>query len=84
MQILSQTPFTKKASYNSTSLQDKTTMSDDFELVEDEMSLRQAKRYIFNVITYYVKSGTRIAEQACICVYKAYTFIILFNDRSFC
>ncbi len=31
----------KKASYNSTSLQDKTTMSDDFELGEDEMSLRQ-------------------------------------------
>ncbi len=29
----------------------------------------------FNVITYYVKSGTRIAEQASICVYKAYTCI---------
>ncbi len=38
MQILSQTPFTKKGSYNSTSLQGKTTMSDDFELGgEDEM-----------------------------------------------
>ncbi len=38
MQILSQTPFTKKGSYNSRSLQGKTTMSDDFELGgEDEM-----------------------------------------------
>ncbi len=34
----SQTPFTKKGSYNSTSLQGKTTMSDDFELGgEDEV-----------------------------------------------
>ncbi len=33
------------------------------------------KRNLFNVITYYVKSGTRIAKQANICVYKAYTFI---------
>ncbi len=33
------------------------------------------KRDPFNVCTYYVKSGMRIAEQASICVYKAYTFI---------
>ncbi len=32
---------------------------------------------------YYVKSGTRIAEQASICVYKADTTLISFNDRSF-
>ncbi len=38
VQILSQTPFTKKGSYNSMSLQGETTMSDDFELGgEDEM-----------------------------------------------
>ncbi len=38
VQILRQTPFTKKGSYNSTSLQGKTTMLDDFELGgEDEM-----------------------------------------------
>ncbi len=38
VQILSQTAFTRKGSYNSTSLQGKTTMSDDFELGgEDEM-----------------------------------------------
>ncbi len=29
---ISQTPFTKKVSYSSMSLQGKTTMSDDFEL----------------------------------------------------
>ncbi len=28
-----------------------------------------AKRDLFNVITYYVKSRTRIAEQASICVF---------------
>ncbi len=32
------------------------------------------KRDLFNVITYYVKSGTRIAEQARICVYNAHLF----------
>ncbi len=58
-------------------------MSDDFELVEDEMSLGQALHFQRHYVLTYVKSGTRIAEQACICVYKAYTFIILFNDRSF-
>ncbi len=30
--------------------------------------------YLFNVITYYMKSGTHIAEQVSICFYKAYTF----------
>ncbi len=33
---------------------------------------------LLNVTTYYVKSGTRIAEQASICVYKACTFIYIF------
>ncbi len=37
------------------------------------------KRDLFNVIiTYYVKSGMRIAEQANICVYKVYSIIVLF------
>ncbi len=33
------------------------------------------KHDLFNVITHYVKSGRRIAEQASLFVYKAYTFI---------
>ncbi len=37
-----------------------------------------AKHDLFNIITYYVKSGTHITEQASICVYKAYTFILFF------
>ncbi len=36
------------------------------------------KRDLLNVTTYYVKSETRIAEQASICVYKACTFILNF------
>ncbi len=42
------------------------------------LSLVEKKRDLFNIITYYVKSGTRVAEQARICVYKAYTFILFF------
>ncbi len=58
-------------------------MSDDFELGgEDEME-PIVKRDLFNVITYYMTSWTRIAEQASICVYKAYTFFFFLNDRSF-
>ncbi len=41
-------------------------MLDNFELGEDEMSLRQAWPFLRN----YMKSGTRIAEHASICVYK--------------
>ncbi len=48
---------------NSRTLQGKTTMSDDFELGG------AVKRDIFNVITYYVKSGMHIADQASICVF---------------
>ncbi len=61
----------KKESYNSTSLKGKTTMSDDFELEEKV-------RRILHQAWLFAKSGTRIAEQASICVYKAYTFIIFF------
>ncbi len=51
------------------SLQGKTMMSDDFELGgEDEMEPTSS------IIMYYVKSGTHIAEQANICVYKSYIF----------
>ncbi len=39
------------------------------------------KHDLFNVITYYVKSGTRIAEQASICVYKADNFFFFMTDR---
>ncbi len=42
------------------------------------LSMPTSSVTFFNVITYYVKSGTRIAEQANICVYKAYTFIVFF------
>ncbi len=31
---------------------------------------------LFNVITYYVKSGTRIAEQTSNCVYKAHIYAL--------
>ncbi len=59
-----------------------------FEPEYTEEEIRQmedtASADLFNVITYYVKSWTCIAEQskASICVYKAYTFLFL-NDRSF-
>ncbi len=52
----------------------KTTMSDNFELGgEDEMEPTSSVTF-----STYVKSGTRIAEQASICVYKAYTLFIYF------
>ncbi len=40
-------------------------MSDNFELEGDGAYV---KRDLFNVITYYVKSGMHIAEQASICL----------------
>ncbi len=56
------------------SLQGKTTMSDDFELGgEDEMEPTSSVTF-----STYVTSRTCVAEQASICVYKAYTFLFLF------
>ncbi len=74
----------KKGSYNSTSLQGKTTMSDILNLQEKmRWSLRQAWPFQRN----YVLREACIAEQskANICVYKAYTCCIFFffYDRSF-
>ncbi len=60
---LSLTPFTKIGSYNSTSLQDKTMMSDHFEL-EDEMDPTSSVTFSTSL------REARIAEQASICVYK--------------
>ncbi len=49
-------------------------MSDDFQLGgEDEMEPTSSVTF-----STYVTSRTRIAEQASICVYKAYTFLLIF------
>ncbi len=55
-------------------------MSDDFELGgEDEMEPTSSVTF-----STYVTSQTCIAEQASICVYKAYTFFFFnLNDPSF-
>ncbi len=45
VQFSSEGQFTKKGSYNSTSLQGKTMMSDDFELVGEDESLRQERPF---------------------------------------
>ncbi len=56
------------------SLQGTTTMSDDFELGgEDEMEPTSSVTF-----STYLTSRTRIAKQASICVYKAYTFLLIF------
>ncbi len=55
------------------SLQGKTTMSDDFELGEDEMEPTSSVTFS----SHYVLREACIVEQSKvrICVYKAYTFI---------
>ncbi len=54
-------------------------MSDDFELEgEDEMEPTSSVTF-----STYVTSPTRIAEQASICVYKAYRFFFFLNDWLF-
>ncbi len=78
VQILSQSSFKKKGSYNSTSLQGKTTMSDDFELGgEDEM--KPTSRVTFSAslrITWSLGRASKTGEH--LCVYKAYTCIEFF------
>ncbi len=55
-------------------------MSDDFEL-EGEGEMDPTSSMTFSkVITYYVKSGTRIAEQASICVMHV-VFFLQMADR---
>ncbi len=67
MQILSQTPFTKKGSYNSTSLQGKTTMSNLN--LEEKMrwSLRQAWPFLRNYVLREVRDvHRRTGEHLCL------------------
>ncbi len=75
MQILSQTPFTKMGVTTQRVFKVKRWCRTILNLEEKlRWSLRQA--WPFQVISYYVKSGTGIAEQASICVFffKPYTF----------
>ncbi len=59
----------KKGSYNSASLQGKTTMSDDFEF-GGEGEMEPTWSVTFST-SWRITSGTHIAEQASICFYKA-------------